>query len=395
MKTRTENYLDGQTVARLIERAGSLSRTAAAQKADPGYASQLPEEIGFQLTNSCNLSCKHCFQWKEDGFHNSFAKIHQNAELDIELFERVLEETRESRSNLFLWGGEPLIYSQWDRLCGAIARDLRWTVLCTNGIGLQKKIESILPISSHLVSLISLDGFEEENDKLRGRNTFRHVMENIEVLIDLKRKGEYLGEVSVSAVVSTDLIGRLYEFVELFESVGVNTLFLVYPWYVPSVTAEKMDDYYSQHFDWLVRQRLTNSSIEQKNSWHSYDYHLDPDCVDDLKEQLGRIAQHPWKIRVRFRPELNLEEVHGFVSGSEVAGEGRTRCLSIATRMNVMPDGTVTTCKLFPEFAVGNLTDRSVKEVWWSANAHRTRTTLSQGLTPVCSKCIQLYLHGV
>lgn len=91
---------------------------------------------------------------------------------------------------------------------------------------------------------------------------------------------------------------------------------------------------------------------------------------------------------------MEPDEIAGFLAGSERPAEGRTRCLSIATRLNVLPDGTVTTCKLFPEMRVGDLAQDGVAGVWHGEAARRARATLACGLTPVCSKCVQLYLHG-
>jgi hypothetical protein len=43
---------------------------------------------------------------------------------------------------------------------------------------------------------------------------------------------------------------------------------------------------------------------------------------------------------------------------------------------------------------VGSLKEKSVAEVWHGVIAAQTRTKLAESLTPICSKCVQLYLHS-
>ena len=31
---------------------------------------EMPSIIGLKLTNRCNLRCKHCYEWNENGYHH-------------------------------------------------------------------------------------------------------------------------------------------------------------------------------------------------------------------------------------------------------------------------------------------------------------------------------------
>ena len=84
-----------------------------------------------------------------------------------------------------------------------------------------------------------------------------------------------------------------------------------------------------------------------------------------------------------------------FILGEEIPAQNRKHCIGITNRMNVMPDGKVTVCKLFPEFEIGDLSSKSVPDVWNSPDFQKARELISRGLMPVCSKCVLLYLHGV
>lgn len=376
---------------RVTRRLQSTKRTLEGINADPGYASPLPEEVGFQLTNRCNLRCAQCFQWAEFGHYRTLPILEQKQDLSISIIERVLAETRPAQSDVYLWGGEPLIYREWDTLVGLLEADPRWTTVCTNGLAVESKLDSLTNISAQLAMLISVDGFEAEHDELRGAGTFKKIMSGIDALLEAKRAGTFKGEVSVCCVVSPPMVSRLFEFARFFETKGVNTVYFNLPWYIPQDTADRMDQYFDHHFGWLAAGQPNPS---QSRNWHSYQYRLEPELVPALSEQVERISKTSWAIRVRFQPHVEPDEIEDFLRGSERPVQNRTRCLSIATRLNVLPSGAVTTCKLFPEFAVGNLHNNSVEEVWAGVTARRARAILSRGLTPVCSKCVQLYLHG-
>jgi sulfatase maturation enzyme AslB (radical SAM superfamily) len=390
---KTSRILDEPSLSRLGDKIESVVRTRRELQKDAGYATPLPEEVGLQLTYRCNLRCDHCFQWNEDGSYHRLPILQQRDELDIDVIESVLRATSQNKAKLYLWGGEPLLYRFWERLAAILEADPRWTVLCTNGIGLERKLESLLRISSNLVILISLDGLEDANDLIRGKGAFAQITQSLDLLLRLKSQGAYRGEISISAVISSALVSRLGEFVQFCEARDVNTLYLVFPWYIPTLLAQRMDRFFQERFAWLLEQ---NSEFVSGRlaSWHSYQFHVEPNLINRLKEELERLMCRTWKIRVRLQPALELHEVTDFILGSEVPAQHRTRCLSVRTRMNVLPNGGVTTCKLFPEFTIGRLTrdPDSVLNAWTSVNALHAREIFSCGLMPVCSKCVQLYL---
>jgi MoaA/NifB/PqqE/SkfB family radical SAM enzyme len=71
------------------------------------------------------------------------------------------------------WGGEPLLYRDWDGLVELLAEDPRWTAVCTNGTLIERRLDSLMKISRHLEVSVSLDGFETEHDSIRGKGSFQ------------------------------------------------------------------------------------------------------------------------------------------------------------------------------------------------------------------------------
>lgn len=391
MQPKTAVTFDKITFRNMKRTLVPLAETGRKRREDPAYAAPVPYEIGIKLNNGCNLRCKHCFEWNPEGFHHGFAKEVKNDEIEIPVVEKLLAETRERKSRVFLWGGEPLFYSKFDELAELLAKEDRYTTICTNAILIEQKLDSILKMSENLVMLVSLEGFEKENDAIRGKGTFKKVIHAVKLLLDLQKQGIYKGKVSVALTVNDQMVGQLYSFMEYFEEMGVDSVYFCFPWYIPNDTAEKMDTYFDAHFPHLA----ARFEEGHKNSWHSFTFHISPDNFDTLIEDLNRVNSRVWNVRVRYQPALEPEEVEGFIRGSEKPAMKRTKCFSISNRMDVMPDGKVNPCKFFPEFSVGNLNEESVADIFHGEDLRKQREVLACGLMPICSKCVLLYNNGI
>ncbi|MCU1277795.1 MAG: radical protein [bacterium] len=363
------------------------NQLAARRDAADWRARPVPEEIAFKLTNRCDLRCAHCYQWNEEGYHHHLVRAERQGDLPLSVIAKVLTATRELRSNVFLWGGEPLVYREWDGLVELLAADERWTSICTNGTLVEQRMESLLRISGHLEMAISIDGFEAEHDALRGAGAFRRTLAGLRSLIAQRRAGAYQGEITVNCVIGDAMVSRLFEFVGFLESEGVETVYLSFPWYISDETSAMMDQSFAERFP----ERPT----PQQPSWHSYKFKLDPRRLDDLRAELARIDGASWRVKLRYNPALHSSELREFILGSDKPAQNKTRCLALRTRLDVFPNGDAVSCKFFPELTVGNLLESAVAEVWHGERYDRVRETVATcGLMPVCAKCNLLYTRG-
>lgn len=390
MQPPSTHTLDLAEIKRLGRSLATATRVMRGRRSDPSYAAPLPEEVGVQLTYRCNLRCATCFQWSDTGFFHHLGRQEARGDLAPEVFEKLLFQTREARSNLYLWGGEPLVHRDWNALSRMLERDPRWTVICTNALMIERSLESLLRISDNLVLLISIDGLREQNDANRGHGTFDKILAAVALIARLQERGEYRGKLSLSLVLSDENVPTLFEFCRYCAGLpGIDSLYLVYPWYISAPVAAAMDTYYQTHLAWLNPPPAAGTA-----SWHSYTHHVSPESLGVLRAQVARIAAQPWNIRIRFQPALEGDEVAAFVHGSARPAQGRSQCLAVSSRLDVLADGSVSACKLFPELAVGNLNEQDVAQIWHSDRFRRVRERVSGGLMPICSKCVLLYLHG-
>lgn len=117
------------------------------------------------VTNVCNLSCVHCFVFREDNPNSPRDKM-DDATMLHQL--RVLRDRHGIRSMLFM-GGEPMIRK--DLVLQAIPLFERSSIV-TNGT------YGIPSLPGHLVT-VSLDGPEALNDAIRGEGVFQKVKDAI------------------------------------------------------------------------------------------------------------------------------------------------------------------------------------------------------------------------
>ncbi len=390
MQPKTSVRFDAAAFDRLKNRVRDIAQSRRSLDQDPAYAAELPTQIGIKMNNGCNLRCKHCYEWNTEGYHQLMGQSERKDEIALELIEQVMQATRATGAKIYLWGGEPLMYSQLDGFMRLLEKDPRWTTVCTNAILTEERLDSLLRASECLAFLASVDGLEEQNDAIRGKGTFRRIVKALDLLLELKRKNIYRGSVSVSLTLNDAVVGHLFEFLEFFEACGVDSVYLVFPWYIPPYVAQSMDRFVSDKLPHLSPKLPTWS----KASWHSFTYHIAPDNVGALKAEMARIGERVWNVRVRFHPALDTSEVEDFILGRPIPAEHKTRCTAITNRIDLVPGGDVVSCKFFPETRIGNLSSEPLQQIWHSSRFGEFRKTLACGLSPVCSKCTLLYSTG-
>lgn len=388
MEFKTSVKFTEQTFNRLQKRIKDFSEARRELALNPSFSTPIPHEVNLQLTYACNLRCKMCYQWNDEGFFHGYNKEIQQKELSIDIIKKVLSETRSIKSRMYLWGGEPLFHSKWNDIANELEQDLRHTIICTNGLLIEKNMDSLNKISSDLSLLVSVDGIDEVNDALRGKRTFEKIIRQLEIVKEEQQKGNFRGSISINAVLNDELIPQMIDFVEYFEALGVDSIYFNYPWFISKERALQMDSFYNENFSWLSSGVLT-----EKASWHSYTFKISSSSEQLLVEQIKKLKDRVWKVRVRFQQEIEMNDVGNFIDDSF---QSNRKCLAFTNRIEIMADGKVGTCsKFFPEFTIGDLHQQSLIEIWRGEAFQGLRSVVARGLMPVCSKCVLLYRNGI
>lgn len=132
--------------------------------------------IIIELTNRCNLSCQHCFSGRHGG----------RDDLPLALLHMVIAEARPlGFTRLSYTGGDPTVYRQFPEVIRLTAEAGYRLSFNTNGWNFPTFYPQLRPFRAALdVITFSLDGASEAtHDRLRGKGSFRRVMQAISLCV--------------------------------------------------------------------------------------------------------------------------------------------------------------------------------------------------------------------
>jgi MoaA/NifB/PqqE/SkfB family radical SAM enzyme/SAM-dependent methyltransferase len=132
------------------------------------------KEIWFHLTDTCNLSCRHCL------FAASPAK---KSSLDREQLHTAIEQASALGSHLFYFtGGEPFVYPDFSATIQFVLEQhpAHHVAVLTNGMLLGEQLDALAALDRERLHLqVSLDGLEKEHDFLRGKGSYGKLQQNL------------------------------------------------------------------------------------------------------------------------------------------------------------------------------------------------------------------------
>ncbi len=139
-----------------------------------------PMGIFFEITNNCNMQCRHCYTSSNENEHHS----KERKELTTKEIFNLIDQA--SKMGVFVFsigGGEPLIRKDIIKILEyGIKKDLEM-IPVTNGFFLNEVIVKEMKRIGLRQVVVSLDGSTEEiYTKIRGNNIFKQVTNNIQLL---------------------------------------------------------------------------------------------------------------------------------------------------------------------------------------------------------------------
>lgn len=158
--------------------------------------------LDIEITRRCNLKCITCFVRHAAGGGEELTKL--------QVYEIIDDAKRFYGECLHLTGGEPFIHPDiFDIIDYGIKSGYPNIIVNTNGTLLDEDKVKYLSGFGDVVHLtVSVDGFEEMNDKIRGRGVFGKVVETLELL------SEYRINCSVMSVVTKELLSSLNRWID-------------------------------------------------------------------------------------------------------------------------------------------------------------------------------------
>lgn len=173
------------------------------------------KECWFHVTDTCNLSCRHCL------FAASPAKTRT---LAFDLLESAVQQALALGCRLFSFtGGEPFLYPDFLPFLRRLlleSEDVHVAVL-TNGMLLDRCLEELGSLD-RLHIQVSVDGLESSHDRLRGNGSYLKLIKNLRLMQEAGIP------VTLSVAISRENIEDLPQLVDLAAELGAASIHLLY-----------------------------------------------------------------------------------------------------------------------------------------------------------------------
>ena len=182
-----------------------LRLTSAAHASGEGTT---PPFLVLFINSICNLTCDHCFYWRD---------LNQRNDLSFDEI-KALSENLGPIDNLNLSGGEPFIRKDFAEIVRMFVRnnDVKQVYVPTNGYftdRTEKALRSVLEEKDLMLFAceISLDGMPDYHDKFRGnKESFSKAMETYDMLAALQKEDPRLRIHSISTATNQNM-GEIWE----------------------------------------------------------------------------------------------------------------------------------------------------------------------------------------
>lgn len=296
------------------------------------------ENIVYEITDSCNSRCKHCFIWKGEPTRDMLRPEEVKAILQQDIFADL--------KVVLLTGGEPVLKKDIKEIIAAIhaARPGVAITLSTNGL----LPERVLDVARYAIDNdivinygVSLDGVGDQHDSIRGvPGNFAKTDSLLRKLNKLKdTHKDKIGGVVIGYTLSDLTAKNLQELLDYAAQLNIPVL--------PQLC---------EHFSYY-------SNIVPVDSARNY-------RTGDNRELIRCLKTLP----PAFHHEVLLAALEHKL---------RFNCDALASFFVLHPNGDISPCLHFSDVCVGNIRSIPVEQVWLSKDAEEARAKIAR--CPGCS----------
>lgn len=346
---------------------------------------QYPKWMVLQLNEACNLRCRMCYEWGDNG---SYFEKPTLATLRYEVIEKVLDAVLPAKPYFEFFGGEPLLYAR----VGDVIRKIKGAgsklEIPTNGTLVEKHATMLAETKPDRI-WISCDGPEEINDAQRGKGVFRRVIEGIDALQAARAAtGADLPRIGVSFTVTPDNYEHLERF--FLDSLDLRKLDDVIITYQLFVTEES----YHRHKQILATQFGVPDAPGARGMVADPADFADMDFAE-LCRQLRAVrdaCEREGVLFILYPKTIDLDNVRNyFTMKREEMVDRRSRCPFPWSYAEVNARGDVTVCHTFYDLTVGNVYEEGILDIWNGDRLKAVRDHLRRDLFPICDACCRYY----
>jgi radical SAM protein with 4Fe4S-binding SPASM domain len=355
---------------------------------DQRYRETTTKELGliyFRITPMCNLRCVMCGQRGVKGvLKGKFAYEESKEIVPIETYYKVVDEISVKRPIFYMWGGEPFMYPNFMDLCEYITKKKCILSVNTNGTFLAENADRIVRDKWHGL-FVSLDGFEDINDKIRGKGSYRRVIEGFKAINEAKRKYNthlpYMGIVTTINNINYQSLDKLAEAAGDF---GLS-------WHIINLGTYTNDDVIERQQEFMRRELDTEIFCLQAYNT-GYNENIDGDVFKEILKKVHAIDNGYPIITV---PVIDPDKIGEYYSDLDIIV--RDNCIVPWSQANIDYNGNVHFCADYPDYVMGNIKEEKFFDIYNNERAQKFRMALRNtpdGLFPGCVRCYQNMLCG-
>lgn len=286
--------------------------------------------ISWEITPKCNLQCYYCCT--NAGLDKAHSIDYSEAMSIVN--ELALNDVKE----IYFSGGEPLMYPKMIELLSYTINKGLKVSMATNGTLIDDDTASMLHSVGLYLCHVSIDGFKEDHDSIRGNGTYQKTMNGLRSIV------KYSIPVRVGIMLSNSNIEYISELTDFLFKIGVNGVLYMMP---------------------LPAGRLKN---KEKN------VDIPPIQVESLKKELTK----------RYGSKIDFR-------CTEAEGSNLSNCPGGFNNYHINPEGFCYPCswveKIIPDICLGNIRTTDFSEIKKTASYYRTLLSSRLKLNSDCKLC--------
>ncbi|MGC8765370.1 MAG: radical SAM protein [Brevinematia bacterium] len=349
-----------------------------------GTSNELPL-ITFKITPLCNLHCVMCGQRGVKGTLKEDKAVEEvRTIVPMEKYMELTDEVAHKTQVFYIWGGEPFLYPDFMDLASYMVKRIPIFTVNTNGTLLAKYARRIVE-DQWSGFFISLDGFKDINDAIRGEGSYQRVIDGIEAINrEKKLQKSVLPHMGIVTTVSRLNYLYLDKLVEATREIGLSWHIINLGTYTTEKIGEKEEE--------IFKKELGVEAYYWRGFATGYNEGIDGNRFSEILERIHNMdVDHP----VITVPVIRPSKIGTYYSELETLV--RDRCIAPWYSVDINYNGDVHFCADYPHYIIGNIKKESILDIYNNEKAVKFRKVLrnsKNGVFPACSRCYQLMLCG-
>lgn len=350
-----------------------------------------PQSISFTVTNACNLRCRMCGQWSDEGYMRGTprkgvdpsAGARAHPLLTLADWKRLVDEVAvHGVGGILLRGGEPFLLPGIVELLEHIASKGIFTSIDSNGTRLEGFADDLVRIGRIHVT-VSVDGPEQIHDDVRGvPGSFQALARGIAAIREAERRRGTTISKSITFTISPWSLPGLGAMPDVARALGIETLCIVPYYYVPEALGRE--------YERELRQELRSRAF----SWRGFHHETSGVDAAVFREELRKYRASLGAIRDFPYLPLTDEEYRVWFE-DPLAPVRSPACRNVERLIDVQPHGNANFCVDFPDFAIGNVHEATLEQIWNGERARLFRERRRAKPFAACHRCGARYMSCI